>query len=123
VIGGDDLGPPPLGACRVCGEGLAGEAWWVTSYPAGEHVRCRDWIGTPFPFRRQLGLLRRLYRRTRDPRARAALRDVGAWLARAEARWPDDGAAIVADAPRQLARLAATLRARGLPPAALRGLA
>lgn len=123
MIGGEDLAPPSLGACTVCGEGLAGESWWVTDYPAGEHLRCRDWRGTAFPYARQLGMMRRLYRQHRHPSVRRALREVGAWLAQAEARWPEEASTVVEEAPLRLARLAASLRAAGVPVAALRGLA
>lgn len=122
-IGGEDLAPPAVGACAVCGETLAGSDWWVTDYPAGEHVRCRDWSRAPFPYGRQLALMRQLYRRHQDPGVRAALRREGAWLARAEGRWPEGARRVVEDAGGRLARLAAALHRAGVPRDALRGLA
>jgi hypothetical protein len=74
--------------CVICGGALDGtEPFWCVAYPRGAHTRCIDWSERPFPFERQLELLRRVWRATTHARARREIARVGAWLASLERKW------------------------------------
>ena len=89
--------------CVICEKPLDGsEPYWCVSYPKAAHTRCIDWSERPFPFRRQLELLRRVWRETRHARARREVARTGAWLAALERRWAiGDGNARDIDEARQ----------------------
>ena len=82
--------PPATGPCVVCGEPVGEELHWVVEGGARRvHHRCRDFRTAPFPFDRQLVLLRKLLRELRG-----AVRDViaaGRALRRTQRSWPAHG--------------------------------
>lgn len=74
--------------CVRCGLVLE-PPWWMTVFPNGEHERCRDWTGRPFPFERHHDLLRKIARHLDDPRRREVLA-IAQQLARLAHTWPRD---------------------------------
>lgn len=77
--------------CVTCGLTLE-PPWWVTTFPLGEHERCRDWTGRPFPFARHEELLRKIARHLDGEQRRAILGFTGA-LSRLARTWPRDALA------------------------------
>lgn len=74
--------------CLVCDGPLDGtEPFWCVAYPRGAHARCLDWSERPFPFARQLKVLRRAYRETTHARARREIARAGSFLAALERRF------------------------------------
>ncbi len=101
------------GTCRRCGAPFGMEPWWVTEYPNGEHTRCRDWTGRPFPFARQLDLMRKLWPGVEGP-ARTCLHSAGARLAQLQQGWPAGGAGAVLTALETLRALRLALAQAGV---------
>jgi hypothetical protein len=99
-------------ACEVCGGRLTAEVYWITSYPAGVHERCRDWSTVAFPYARDLASLRRLVGRAR--RAAKTVIAVGTRLAAIEREWPRGGAAAVAESRQLIERAREEIIALGL---------
>jgi hypothetical protein len=83
--------------CVRCGLALE-PPWWMTVFPNGEHERCRDWTGRPFPFERHHDLLRKIARHLDDARRRDVLA-IAHELAKLARTWPRD-ALVTLDASR-----------------------
>ena len=77
--------------CVTCGLALE-PPWWVTTFPHGEHERCRDWTGRPFPFARHEELLRKIARHVGGERQRLVLA-LATELTRLARTWPRDARA------------------------------
>lgn len=90
-------------SCVTCGDVLE-PPWWMTTFPHGEHERCRDWAGRPFPFARHEHLLRRIARHIDEPRRREVLAAAQA-LAKLARTWPRDAVAILDASRMHIARV------------------
>lgn len=79
---------PEGGVCTVCGRALSqgGQRYWMTSFPDGVHHTCRRWELEPFPFHRDLVVMRKIARTVRE--AWQLTVKEGRWLAAARRRWP-----------------------------------
>ena len=100
------------GLCTVCKERLGSEPHFITRMPNGEHVRCRDWSGHPFPYDQVLRRMRQRYRATH--KALEEIEIFGRWLADRKRRWPDGALLTVTEADERIARIKATIaRLRG----------
>lgn len=89
-----DTSPGLSTVCAVCGEHTGAEIVWVIGWPRVEHDRCRDWTRHPFPFTREISVLRRLWREV--PAFRVTLEEAGKHLAALERRWPGTHADVLA---------------------------
>ncbi|MEW5852622.1 MAG: hypothetical protein AB2A00_27810 [Myxococcota bacterium] len=107
---------PGVASCTVCHAPLTGaEPYWMTEYPRGEHTRCRQWRRHPYPFLRQIGVLRRLWRMASSEGARQELVAAGRWLTQQAARWPEQASAeMVVETLARLRSLRMVLNAHGL---------
>jgi hypothetical protein len=110
------------GRCAVCGQELGAERWWVIpgQFPLGEHERCRDWSRYPFPFDRQLGELRKVYRRLGEAAgaagARVLVETAGRELRDLERRWPRDALVVLDEGRMVIARVKNALTGAGVDP-------
>lgn len=79
---------PDGGVCVVCGRSLAraGDRFWLTSFPDGVHHGCREWELEPFPFHRDLVVMRKIARAVRE--AWRLTVQHGRWLGATRQRWP-----------------------------------
>ena len=80
---------PEGGVCTVCGQPLSrgGQRFWMTSFPDGVHHGCREWELEPFPFHRDLVVMRKIARAVRE--AWKLTLKQGRWLAAVRRRWPN----------------------------------
>ncbi len=76
----------PSGRCTVCGKPLGSDPHTISTYPDGEHLRCRDWTRQAWPYDELLAQLRNRYRALR--RALAIVESFGRWLAESREAWP-----------------------------------
>lgn len=67
----------------------------MTSFPDGVHHGCRRWELEPFPFHRDLVMLRKIARTVREA-WRLTVKE-GRWLATVERRWPTAARALADD--------------------------
>src|SRR4051812_15675053 len=72
--------------CVRCGTAL-GQRWWVVAFPDGAHDECMEWSTRPFPFTRELDVLRFLARRLGDGRRKEILDGLKRDLAALARRW------------------------------------
>lgn len=86
------------------------EPWWVTTFPDGEHERCRDWSSRPFPFERHLSTLRRCLRHLAGDDRRAVI-EHGRALAALRSRWPSEALTVLKEGRRYVAQARAHLEA------------
>lgn len=87
--------------CVSCGRVLE-PPWWVTTFPFGEHERCRHWGGRPFPFARHDALLRKIARHLVAEQRRAVLL-TATELTRLGHTWPREPLTTLATARAHLA--------------------
>jgi hypothetical protein len=73
--------------CVRCGAPL-GQRWWIIVFPDGAHEECVDWSARPFPFTRELDVLRLLARRLGDGRPRDVVEGLRRDLDGLARRWP-----------------------------------
>lgn len=90
------MSAPEGGVCVVCRRPLSrgGQRFWLTQFPDGVHHDCRQWELEPFPFHRDLVVMRKIARAVRE--AWKLTVKQGRWLAAAKHRWPN-GARAIAD--------------------------
>jgi len=81
--------PPAAGPCVVCGEEVGAELHWVVGQGGRVHHRCRDWRDAPFPFDRQITMLRALLRELRGVVADVIV--AGRTLRQIQRSWPARG--------------------------------
>ena len=87
--------------CVRCGGAIAGR-FWIVKFPDAAHEACVDWRARPFPFARELDVLRFLARRAKADHARGLLAAAGA-LATLKRRWPADAIAVLDEGRRVIA--------------------
>jgi hypothetical protein len=78
---------PPPGRCVVCGKPLGVDPHLITAIPDGEHLHCRDWSRTAWPYERVQKQLRARYLALR--RASQTIEALGRWLNERQRKWPD----------------------------------